>query len=252
MPIILFTSCSRGGNSVKANPRGTTTDQVATQDLDQQQTDINGGPSPILLGDNQDSPGDEGAQTSMAEGEQGVRTESEQPDKPESFPLESVREIRPPRRNDQILSMQRGARVYPDDYEIGPLQPPSEDLEQRKIIERIYDFARQLSAGELPLDHILPEELDAFRRSLGNTIESEKRPSQIRIGWIDHLNDNSARAYVRFFGNPGNTAGEIYLDRSESEWYVSDLQVDFSKLTTAPQEQEELFEPSSSNWLNLP
>ena len=148
--------------------------------------------------------------------------------------------------------MAEGAPSYPEDYEIGRLQPASADPPERMIYDRIVAFHRELSDKQVPVDHVLPDKRDAFLRSLGYHIQREHVPSNGRVGEISLIEDGEARASVRLFGSPGSVSGEVYLEQLAGRWYVSDYQVDLSGLTVPTKKREEPFEPSYYRWGNLP
>ncbi len=163
-----------------------------------------------------------------------------------------VRESRPVQQRDQILGL-RGGNVYsPEDFEIGVLQGYSEDRDVQIVLSRIRSFQAGLSAKEMPLSDIHPIWREQAQRSLGFHLERGHIPLDVRIGLVDIYMTSRARANIRLIGEPGVAFGEIYLDRSEDTWLISDLQVDMADLADVHEKREGLFEPSVYRMLNLP
>ena len=173
----------------------------------------------------------------------------------QSAPVRSapvIRESRPVQQRDQILGL-RGGEVYgPEDFEIGALQSHSDDRDVQIVLSRIRSFQAALGTGAIPLEDIHPIWKEQAQRSLGFHLDRGHIPLDVRIGVVDIYMRDRARANVRLIGDPGVAFGEIYLDRSEDTWLVSDLQADMADLADVLVEREGLYEPSVYRMSNLP
>lgn len=185
--------------------------------------------------------------------ERAITLTSQKPSQSAPVPTAPVvRESRPVQQKDQILGL-RGGDVYaPEDFEIGALQSYSDDRDVQDVLSRIRSFQVALRGGSIPLEDIHPIWKEQAQRSLAFHLDRGHIPLDVRIGVVDIYMKDRARANVRLIGDPGVAFGEIYLDRSNDTWLVSDLQADLADLADVMVERDGLYEPSVYRMSNLP
>lgn len=131
---------------------------------------------------------------------------------------------------DRLLVSRGGSTVYPSDYEIGTLQPQvSGGTEQGAIVRTIESFFKGLSGGKVDTKLLSPAWKDELIRRLNLPEKEGELPTSVRIGTL-RVEQDRAHAAIRMEKGSGSAAGEIYLERNEGKWYISDIQADFSQL----------------------
>lgn len=151
------------------------------------------------------------------------------------------------RSRDLLVAARPGDGYLPEEFQIGPLADRfSEDPDRRAIYKAVWEFFQELAAAELPAQSILPDSRAAIRRTLDLALTESYLPDQAAIGQII-ITEKTGRLNVALSGDPGRTEGEVSVAKLDDRWYVSDIQIDFSKLSVEPDE-EERFEPVSYDW----
>ena len=89
----------------------------------------------------------------------------------------------------------------------------------------------------------------AFADSLKRGIALGDVPSSFRIGRPKKLQNGEIAFNVRLFKGSGSAEGEIYLEKGERRWLVSDFQVSLSELGVERKKENEKFFPNSYRWL---
>jgi hypothetical protein len=163
-----------------------------------------------------------------------------------------VRESRSVQQKDQLLSIRQGSVYSPEDFEIGALQGFSGDRNVQLVLRRIRLFREGLQNGKVPLDDVHPDWLPSAQRSLEFHLDRGNIPLDIRVGIVDIYISGKARANVRLIGNPGVAFGEIYLEKLQDKWLVTDFQIDLADLGENSDVRGELYEPSVYRMMNLP
>lgn len=155
----------------------------------------------------------------------------------------------PPTFKEKLLSLRNGDQVLPEDFVIGKLQSTKpEQRDQQLIVEKAELLSRALVRGAVPEGPVHPEWRDDMKRALWYYQNTSTFPDTIRIGEII-IDGSTARANVRLLGDKGRAPGELFFEMDNGEWYITDIQTDFSKLDR-PYTREEQFEPSIYRWLD--
>jgi hypothetical protein len=155
----------------------------------------------------------------------------------------------PPTFKEKLLALRNGEPVLPEDFVIGNLQSTKpEDRDEQIIAAKAESFSRSLVRGAVPEEPVHPEWRDDMKRSLWYHQENSTFPKNIRIGKII-IDGSTARANMRLIGEEGRAAGELFFELTGGEWYITDIQADFSKLDR-PYTRDEQFEPSIYQWLD--
>jgi hypothetical protein len=151
------------------------------------------------------------------------------------------------RSRDFIVAARPGEGYLPEEFEIGPLADRySTDADRRAVYRTAQNFFTKLGDGELPSESIHPSSRTSIRRTLDLAFSEGYLPRRAVLGRII-ISEGSARLNVSLYGDPGRTAGEVTVATEGNEWYISDIQVDLSKLDVEPNEDER-FEPVSYDW----
>lgn len=114
--------------------------------------------------------------------------------------------------------------------------------EQGRILRVIDDFFGALSKGTVDAALLSPEWKDDLVRLLSYPRNRGELPSSVRIGRL-RVEQGKAHAAMRMQRGEGWAAGEVYLERVDGTWYISDIQADFSQLET-PFVREQPFDPA--------
>ena len=160
----------------------------------------------------------------------------------------------------KLLSLD-SVQVLPEDFKIGPLA----DLVgiDRNTVEMVTVSTRFLNAlqkGTVDQETLHAEVREELTTSIRYYLERDLIPVNYRIGAIttesytegdqqqSPLQYSGAWMNIRLFGTPGVAEGELYLERSGSRWYVSDLQIDFETIGEQYVKEEEAYYPSTYGW----
>ena len=150
--------------------------------------------------------------------------------------------------SDQLLAMQGGRSVYPSDFDIGALQQAMPaGTAQGAILQVVDQFFSELSKGKVDDAAMSPKWKDDIVRLLSYPVQQGELPDAVRVGKITIVQDK-AHAAIRMERGNGRSDGEVYLDRVDGQWLISDLQADFGKLTV-PFERAQTFDPAE--WKSL-
>jgi len=153
--------------------------------------------------------------------------------------------------------------VQPEDFKIGLLAGLVEtSRNEREIIKVTKRFLDGLREGRVLTDTLESSIAEELQSSIQYYLDKDLLPQEYRIGAITTTSKQqpvgesttnpgektTAWMNVRFFGSPGVSEGEIYLADITGRWYVSDLQIDFEKLSEAYDREEEKYYPSIYGW----
>ena len=153
---------------------------------------------------------------------------------------------------DSLLPLINNITVIPEDFQIGPLQQKYPiDENERNILSIINSFFLSLSKKIIEEKYIHPDWRSVIVHSLQYHIDKGNLPVSIRTGKIYLSGNTGARANIRLYGNPGISEGEVYLERKDGKWYISDIQIDFTILSLIYNKDYDVFEPAVFRWLNL-
>jgi hypothetical protein len=140
-----------------------------------------------------------------------------------------------------------GTRLLPEDFEIGPLADRlAGSRPQRLARAAALRFLAGLADGKVPAAELLPERREELERSLQYYLDRKLLPSRYRLGPLIELGDGGLRCRLRLFGNPGTSAGELYLSYAEERWYVADAQVGLAALGEPSPRRQENYVPSEA------
>jgi hypothetical protein len=127
------------------------------------------------------------------------------------------------------------ARNTPRDLVIGTLADPEAEEPSGAVLTRVERF---FQSGEYDPETVLPSARTRFERGVATRW---RRVANLRVGDVELLESGRAMVPVRLFEEPGRVEGEVYLERHEGSWYISDVFVDFSELETAAETR--VFQP---------
>lgn len=137
----------------------------------------------------------------------------------------------------------------PFDMEIGRLSTPLAGSEAERLV---FNAAEDLLSAML--EGNLAEALDRAsllsRLRLEEALAAAPVPERVRVGEPEAESDSTLRARLRFFSGTRSVSGELFLERSENEWYIQDVQVDLRELQSDQGEDpsEAPFEPGGFDW----
>jgi hypothetical protein len=127
------------------------------------------------------------------------------------------------------------ARNTPRDLVIGKLADPEAEEPSGAVLTRVERF---FQSGEYAPETVLPSARTRFERGVATRW---RRVANVRVGDVELLESGRAMVPVRLLEEPGRAEGEVYLERHEGAWYISDVFVDFSELETAAETR--VFQP---------
>ncbi|WP_455382950.1 hypothetical protein [Salinispira pacifica] len=154
------------------------------------------------------------------------------------------------REDEYLMTSGLNGRVVPDDSRIGPLQNRYvTDAETRSIYRLVDRFLAALAADRVEAEAILPDNRPFVLRRMSADLSAGHLPESWRIGQILFPDDLTAHLRVLIAGNPGSAAGDIYVEKSAGQWYISGVQVDFTLLAAAPAAGKPV-EPGTPIWMN--
>jgi hypothetical protein len=176
---------------------------------------------------------------------------AEVPDKESSYKLESTEKQENPitkeQRNESKAFLSFGSleRLLPADFNIGLLQDHrAVRLKEKKILKTTIVFLNGLLKGKIESSLLDTARRHFIDHSLKFYFDKNMIPLSYRIGAIKSDSDVDAIVAIRLFGKTGVTEGDLYLVNTESEWVISDVQVDFQRLAE-PYTNKKEFVPSS-------
>ncbi len=150
--------------------------------------------------------------------------------------------------SDQLLAMQGGRSVYPSDFDIGALQPAMPaGTAQGAILQSVDQFFSELANGKVDEAVLSPKWKDDIVRLLSYPVQQGELPDSVRVGRITIVQEK-AHAAIRMERGKGRADGEVYLERVNGRWLISDLQADFGKLMV-PFVRAQAFDPAE--WKSL-
>lgn len=151
------------------------------------------------------------------------------------------------RTRDLLFAEQPGDGLLPAELAVGPLADRySDDADVRSIYRTVGGFLASLESGDLPIDSVLAESRSSIRRTLDFALTEELLPDSFAVGSVT-FEGEIARLNVALYGDPGSTAGEITVATEGGRWYISDIQIDFSRLAEEATTVEQ-FEPVRYDW----
>ncbi len=161
----------------------------------------------------------------------------------------------------QRLLALESIQVLPEDFKIGPLADlVAVDRSTLEMIAVATRFLEALQEGTVEGESLLSEVRQELTTSIRYYLEQDLIPVNYRIGAIttesyaqgdqaqSPLQQRTAWMNLRLFGSPGVSEGELYLERSAGRWYVSDLQIDFERMSQEYVREEEVYYPSTYGW----
>jgi len=141
-------------------------------------------------------------------------------------------------------------RSVPDDFKIGPLEDYySKNAERRAILSQVDLFCLALTKNELKDNLLDAQNRSLLVESLRHYLKREIVPGDYRIGLIQINEDGSSHVPVRLFSNRGVSEGDIYLEKREKTWLITDIQVDLQRLEQEYVRGKEEFVPASYDLL---
>ncbi len=85
--------------------------------------------------------------------------------------------------------------------------------------------------------------------SLRYYLKKEILPVEYRLGLVQINEDGSSHVPVRLLSNRGVSEGDIYLEKREKTWLITDIQVDLQRLGQEYVRGNEDFVPASYDLL---
>jgi hypothetical protein len=148
-----------------------------------------------------------------------------------------------------LLTLGRDSSTLPEDFKIGPLAG-AKDLsgDEAGAGTAASTFLAGLAKGTMDTE-LITSSASAFADSLKHGIALGSIPSCYRMGKPKKLPDGEIAFNVRLFKGSGSAEGEIYLEKGERQWLVSDFQIALSGLGDEQSRPKEKFFPNSYRWL---
>jgi hypothetical protein len=160
--------------------------------------------------------------------------------------------VSPPRAvadTSNLFALSPQARIMMDDFKIGTLQDflrgQNEMIAATSVVS---DFLANLSRKQIKEELIKEEMRKEIDRSLRYPLNRDLIPENYRIGKA-FMEDNEITVNVRLYRGQNITEGEVYLEKENGEWLISDMQIGFTLLEEKYKKEEEPFSPSSYKWL---
>ena len=140
--------------------------------------------------------------------------------------------------------------LLPIDYKIGPLQELiGNDKEQQSIVTVLNSFFTGIIKGKIEKALLLQENSFSLQGYLDYNLKKKSNiPVKFRLGKIA-IKKDSAQVNIRLFSAKGVTEGEVFVQKKENSWYISDLQVNLDLLSTDYGGLQEKFMPAGYYWM---
>lgn len=157
------------------------------------------------------------------------------------------------RKDDDFSLKRRWKRIVPYDFRIGELADlKSNNQKEHLIVDKLTNFFT-IFATQKKIDQsfLLSGSKDLISNNLNYVIDSGAMPDTLfRIGKVNFSTNNIARVNIRFYYKNSCADGEVILEASyqkgkETDWLISDIQVDFMKLLSTYEGYSEPYLPSS-------
>jgi hypothetical protein len=161
----------------------------------------------------------------------------------------------------QKLLVLESVEVLPEDFKIGLLADlVGVDRSTLEMVSVTTRFLNALQEGTVQGESLQKEMREELTNSIGYYLQRDLIPLNYRIGAItteayaereqssSHLQHPRAWMNIRLFGSPGVCEGELYLERSGGRWYISDLQIDFERMSQEYVREQEAYYPSTYGW----
>ena len=148
-----------------------------------------------------------------------------------------------------LLTLGRDSSTLPQDFKIGPLSGVK-DLsgDEAAAGAAASAFLTGLVKGAMDPAQVTSAS-SAFADSLKRGLALGSVPTSFRIGKPKKLPSGELAFNVRLFKGAGSAEGEIYLEKGERKWLVSDFQISLSGLGEEKTGRNEKFFPNSYRWL---
>jgi hypothetical protein len=148
-----------------------------------------------------------------------------------------------------LLTLGRDSSSLPEDFKIGPLSG-AKDLsgDEAGAGAAASTFLAGLAEGTMNPE-LITSTASAFADSLKRGLALGSIPSSFRMGKPKKLPNGEIAFNVRLFKGSGSAEGEIYLEKGERKWLVSDFQINLSGLREERNKPSEKFFPNSYRWL---
>ena len=160
-----------------------------------------------------------------------------------------------PMSSQEKLSRRRlGTRILPEDMEIGPLylgHLTSDNAFEAGAMKVAENFLSSLLTGKVDNKYISVEDLEYIREVMFPLENGDIELSEYRLGVPVKDENDCFRMNVRFFGEPGRTAGEVFVCKEQDDWKITDFQVDLLQLKESYIKDYEVFEPEVYRWLEI-
>lgn len=156
------------------------------------------------------------------------------------------------RKDDEFTLKRKTKRALPFDFRIGQLADlKTEVVRDKLIIDKLTNFFTLFATQKkVEQSALLSGSKDLVTNNLNYVIESGAMPDTIfRLGKVSFSNNNMARVNIRFYYKNSCADGEVILESAikgkETDWLISDIQVDFMKLLSTYEGFSEPYLPSS-------
>ena len=137
--------------------------------------------------------------------------------------------------------------VYPEDVDIGilyhPLDESDEVINANLFIE---EFFKSFLNKSINYNVISKDMKTLLKRRV--VIPENVDILEYRLGKIYSFNNKDFWCNFKLLSKKGYTIGEIYLNKVETQFQITDIQIDMEELKLT-KEKEEIFEPSLYSWI---
>lgn len=151
-------------------------------------------------------------------------------------------------RSETLWSLGINNSIIPNDFVLESLQfPYPNNRDKILILEVVGNLILSLRDGEASEKLFVDGKSLYFANSLQSPMENPI--IKHRLGKITFEEENRVRTSLRVFTESGVTEGDIYLEKSDDAWLISDIQINLRRLQEVYTGRDEKFYPSSYGWI---
>ena len=148
----------------------------------------------------------------------------------------------PEGRDFLLYNEKEEALIYPEDFQIGPLQGMLvADKTVIEIMKTAEDFLSSIVGDEPEYSLVIDARKDFIQRNVEYELE-QAVPAGFRIGTVNTISE-PARVPIRLEGPNGSAEGTMYF-KNEGGWKIFDFHMDFSDLNKEKEPADDTWYPS--------
>jgi hypothetical protein len=128
-----------------------------------------------------------------------------------------------------------GVRVVPTVPAIGLLQDGlSTENSVRAEFQLVDGFFRALADGKIEKSAFLPGHADYLEMGMKYNIDRNAIPTRWFIGAFQSEGEGIDHTQISLMRDAARTTGDVYVEKIDGRWYISEVQADFTRLLGAP------------------